>query len=175
MSFLDAWCNLVWCHNACVTYHFTTLRRVIWTTIRFLHEAVWASGFDNPGVRSVFCCWRCLSFVSVLIKTTYDSDLKNWTDPGVNTDPCNEKTNVRAGVFLQNSWPLQNSKYILCTSLLSPVDEVEHRHEDESIFKFFWTCLTNCHFVLNLLENLQCRVSWENIPLELNWFFISSN
>ena len=77
--------------------------------------------------------------------------------------------------FLRNSWPLQDSKYILCTSFLSPFDEVEHRHEDDSIFKFFCTCLTNCNSVLNLLENLQCRVSWENVPLELNWFSINSN
>ena len=43
-------------------------------------------------------------------------------------------------------------KTFIVISFHSPIDVVEHRHEDGSIFKFFWTCLTNCHSVLNLLE-----------------------
>ena len=33
-------------------------------------------------------------------------------------------------------------------SFLGPIDIVEHRHEDDSIFKFFWTRLTSFHLVL---------------------------
>ena len=64
-------------------------------------------------------------------------------------------------------------KTFIVMSFLSPIEVVGHRHEDDSVFKFFWTCLTICHFVLTLLKNLQCCVSWENIPVELNWCSIN--
>ena len=42
-----------------------------------------------------------------------------------------------------------------CIILDIPTDVVEHGHEDDSIFRYFWTCLTSFPFVLNHLGNLQ--------------------
>ena len=58
-------------------------------------------------------------------------------------------------------------KAFIVISILNPIDAVEHRQEGDSIFKLFWICLTNCHYVLSLLKMVQRCVSWENIPLEL--------
>ena len=35
-------------------------------------------------------------------------------------------------------------------SLVCTINIVEHRHEDDSIFKFFWTCLTSVQIFLDL-------------------------
>ena len=35
-------------------------------------------------------------------------------------------------------------------SFVCPINVVEHRHEDDSIFKFFWTCLTSVQIFLDL-------------------------
>ena len=66
-------------------------------------------------------------------------------------------------------WREQIAKAPFCKiSFLCPNNVVEQGHEDCSIFKFIWTCLTSFEFVLNLLEHLQ----WKRSPLELNWFAI---
>ena len=35
-------------------------------------------------------------------------------------------------------------------SFVCPINIVEHRHEDDSIFKLFWTCLTSVQIFLDL-------------------------
>ena len=67
-----------------------------------------------------------------------------------------EKTNVQAEIF-----SVKLDRYRIRTtfsgiSTLNPIDVLNYEHEDDSIFKFFWTSLTECHSVLNLFENLQC-------------------
>ena len=51
-----------------------------------------------------------------------------------------------------------------------PINIIEHRHEDDSIFK---TCRFNVFFLQVLLDVFSWRKSWENIPLELNRFSIN--
>ena len=61
-------------------------------------------------------------------------------------------------------------KAFIIISFICPIGVVEHRHEDGSIFKFFWTSLTNCHSVLNLFENLQCCPEKCSTPTQLVQF-----
>ena len=53
-------------------------------------------------------------------------------------------------------------------SLLCAFDIIEHCHEDDSIFKLVRFNALILQNILDLLENVQWRESWENIPLELN-------
>ena len=57
------------------------------TVPRFIHVAVWVSGYHNPGVRLGSRHRRYLYVNSILIKTTFDSDLMKWIDLGVSTNP----------------------------------------------------------------------------------------
>ena len=56
---------------------------------------------------------------------------------------------------------------------VSPRDVVGHRQEDVSCLKVFCE-FQRIHKFLDLVENLQCSVSWENHPLELHGFRIDA-
>ena len=66
----------------------TFFGRVILVLPRFI-VAVWASGSHNPRTGSVSRRRRYLYLSSMLIKTTFDTALMNWTDPGASTNPPN--------------------------------------------------------------------------------------
>ena len=51
---------------------------------------------------------------------------------------------------------------------------VGYWHEDDSVRELFWCSIFALQVVLDLLENLQCCESWENIPLGFNCFSINS-
>ena len=55
-------------------------------------------------------------------------------------------------------------------SIFRAIDFAVHRHEDDSIFELIWLDPVLCHRLLNLMKQLQCCVSNEICPLELEWF-----
>ena len=89
MSFLHAWYCRVWSPDACMTHHLTVFGRVVSVMPRFIHVAFW-TGCGNPGVRSIFWCWKVLVSQFHLDQDNIWLWLEDWTDPGVSTDPCNK-------------------------------------------------------------------------------------
>ena len=68
-----------------------------------------------------------------------------------------------ARISSRNSWLVRNLKHIFFGfSSLCPFDVIEHRHEDDSIFKIFRFNVSILQVFLDLLEDLQWRKSWEN-------------
>ena len=74
-------------------------------------------------------------------------------------------------VFLDFYW-IRNTNSII--SFSCPINVVEHWHEDDPVCKFLRINFPLLQILLNLLKNVQWCESWENIPLEFNWFSIDS-
>ena len=86
------------------------------------------------------------------------------------TQKCPVSSRESLRVLLDFFW-IRNTNSII--SFLSPIDVVEHWHEDDPTCEYFRLDVLFSQVTLDLLKNLQWRKSWENIPLEFNCF--SSN
>ena len=78
-------------------------------------------------------------------------------------------TTVQLNVFLRTPWLLHGPNTHFFVSISCPIEVAAHRREDGSIFELF-RMNSVFHRRLVFLKWLLWRGTWENCPLELNWF-----
>ena len=81
-------------------------------------------------------------------------------------------TNVLLEIFLRMETQVWNLHYIPFHCLYIPYYVIEHRHEDNSSLELFGFAHF-AHDVLDFVDELQCRESSENFPLEFHRYSVN--